>query len=390
MFYLLEPLKQLMLKAVKNLQQLSENPGKIRKIPIGISSCNQPFAEDRRKGCRETWIPELDRKFFSVFIVGGYTGKGNYKLTGDILYCKCHDTYATVPQKNRIFWEWASDNFEFDYLFKTDDDSYVNASLFNNYSPENYDLVGYVFPAGVYQNQHPYCSGGGYFISKRVVEIIKVKLTNLEGAEEVLVGFYAHENLPDIKIRHEPAIEPNSFLDLTPKTLVGHWLKNSVAMKTAHDIVKGVRKFDKVYEIDLVYKIRCQYVKLTIFSSYYTNDGCASLRYIEFIADGKIVDNQLGSVIACSSQSAENPAHNCLVDDPSSWHTQWRESSPAHPHYITFALSREINLEGMRLHRRTGNIKGVIRDCLIETSKEGRLWVKRKRIDFFAVEYSQN
>src|SRR5436853_3583777 len=81
--------------------------------------------EARRQACRDTWFNKLrNRHVYPLFLVGGYTGQGNWMLSRDVLYLKCPDDYASLPQKTRMFCQFAA-GCSASHIFKCDDDTYV-------------------------------------------------------------------------------------------------------------------------------------------------------------------------------------------------------------------------------------------------------------------------
>jgi len=100
-------------------------------IPIIILSANfSPYSE-RRQGCRETWVPLLRDEFYPVFAVGSPDLKAEWRFEGDILRVRCEDGYAHLANKMRLALKAVLNRFAFPWLFKCDDDTWLNPWRFN-------------------------------------------------------------------------------------------------------------------------------------------------------------------------------------------------------------------------------------------------------------------
>jgi hypothetical protein len=189
-------------------------------VLILIMSCMS--TGDRRDACRETWLrrrnpldgsdpgtpgwylpPGMDAKF-----VIGRLGCPS-ALVGDILYVDAPDTYVGLAQKTWKMCQEALSLWEFNWLFKSDDDTLVNPLRVREYpktrdyigrkvndgwcsGPDTYraanwhrlvvpkrELIGKVNQAEIdkialngWQSQNWAGGGWGYFLSKRAVRMV--------------------------------------------------------------------------------------------------------------------------------------------------------------------------------------------------------------------------
>ncbi len=94
------------------------------KILIGVVSCHK-YAK-RREACQETWANLKHRDNVDlVFILG--SGRSPWSVReGCLLHCPCPDDYGSLSLKTRWLCLWAITNYNFDFLFKCDDDTYVH------------------------------------------------------------------------------------------------------------------------------------------------------------------------------------------------------------------------------------------------------------------------
>ncbi len=155
--------------------------GGIRPRPrILLGILHTPRMAERAERCRRTWLVHAPRQGIDyVFLVGG---AGEFRRQGDVLYLPCPDDYASLPQKTRGFCQWALRHADFDYLFKCDDDTYVDLARLANYpAGREFDYAG-----GPYAG---YASGGGgYFLSRRAAALVAEHLGAAWGNEDELVG----------------------------------------------------------------------------------------------------------------------------------------------------------------------------------------------------------
>lgn len=156
------------------------------RVLVGICSCNT--AANRRKACRETWLshpaPGIECKFF-------LGRREPIEGEDDVVALWVNDDYAHLPAKGLAFYQYALEHYDFDWLFKCDDDTYVALDRLESLCDDRYDLIGDMtlanlgFPSG----------GAGYLMKRTLVENIvahggQVPAT---GAEDVLFGQLSRE-----------------------------------------------------------------------------------------------------------------------------------------------------------------------------------------------------
>lgn len=148
------------------------------RILVGI--LHTPRLAERAERCRRTWLVHAPRQGLDyVFLVGGAS---QFRREGDVLYLPCPDDYASLPQKTRCFCQWALSHADFDYLFKCDDDTYVDLARLASYPARR----AFHYAGGQYAG---YASGGGgYFLSRRAAAVVAEHLDAAWGNEDELVG----------------------------------------------------------------------------------------------------------------------------------------------------------------------------------------------------------
>jgi hypothetical protein len=158
---------------------------------IGILACDK--YEQRAGSIRDTWLPLVPDNYRVVFAYGRPGEPPS--IEGDRLYLDCPEAYEMLPRKVHAFLEYASSHLEFDYLFKTDDDTYLDLQRFIGFDLHSADYVGQFreMPVPVpeigktwhygkctdksyevpYERPFvcPWATGGGYFLSRRAVDV---------------------------------------------------------------------------------------------------------------------------------------------------------------------------------------------------------------------------
>lgn len=153
-----------------------------RRLVICVLSAQR--YEERRQACRETWFQEAAAcpGVEIVFVVGGGPSLSKAVRTDDMLHLPCPDDYESLPQKVHQFFLWAVATYDFDFVFKCDDDTYVRVPRIMAYALGDRDYVG--------SDIGGYASGGaGYFVSQRAARKLATDLRGRRtGAEDLIVG----------------------------------------------------------------------------------------------------------------------------------------------------------------------------------------------------------
>lgn len=159
------------------------------KVLIGILTCDK--YNSRADGIRNSWL-KLIPSNYRVLFIHGRPGQPE-GVEGDCLYLDCPESYEMLPRKVHAFLKYCLSNFEFDYLFKTDDDSYLDLERFISFDRQGADYIGQFREqpvADVGKTWHfgkcddktyevpyerpfvcPWATGGGYFLSHEATRI---------------------------------------------------------------------------------------------------------------------------------------------------------------------------------------------------------------------------
>lgn len=127
----------------------------------------------------------------------------------DVVALWVEDDYRHLPAKGLAFYQYALEHYDFDWLFKCDDDTWLALDRLESLCDGRYDLVGDMsladrgFPSG----------GAGYLMSRALVEGIVAHGGRVPavGAEDVIFGRLARElgarvhATPRLFLSHAPA-----------------------------------------------------------------------------------------------------------------------------------------------------------------------------------------
>lgn len=162
-------------------------------------------------------LPYVDH----VFIMCKPGEKAHYCEDTNTIYVNSEDRYELLPKKMLLAYEYimTSGEFEFDYVYKLDNDCYVNPKKFQEMieivEREKYNYVGGVAGGGVDKKWHigkcydkklnqteyqrdfcgNWCGGGfGYLISRKAIEILMKE----ESKEYILSDIYEDKAIGDM------------------------------------------------------------------------------------------------------------------------------------------------------------------------------------------------
>lgn len=148
-------------------------------ILVGICSC--AGAHKRRETIRNTWMkhaePGIECRFFM--------GRREEAEEKDVVSLWVHDDYNHLPEKVLAFFRYALEHYDFDWLFKCDDDTWIDLSRLATLPDERYDLIGDMS----LQARGAPSGGAGYLLSRALVEKIAAETdVPLTGAEDLIFG----------------------------------------------------------------------------------------------------------------------------------------------------------------------------------------------------------
>jgi len=176
----------------------------------------------------ETWLKKLDSNIIYFHVIGDVekckVNNDNdntdyfFDFYNKILYTKTKDDYLSLPHKVITALEAVNHTYNYDYVFKTDDDQeLVDDEFFNKMmttlSTKNYNYGGRLLnvndhystyytvhselPKKLLLKRTSYCSGRFYFLSKAAVVNLVCKKEHIKEhvIEDHAIGYYMDEHL---------------------------------------------------------------------------------------------------------------------------------------------------------------------------------------------------
>lgn len=161
---------------------MSNNLPEPQKILVGICSCVS--ARNRRDAVRKAWSRYPHQNVKCLFFMGG-NPSNHIDEQEDTIILDVPDGYNDLPAKVFCFFKYALENYDFDWIFKCDDDTYLDISRLPEIAVDGYDLIGDM----LVEHRNAPSGGAGYLLSRDIVKKI-LSQPNLPstGAEDVIVG----------------------------------------------------------------------------------------------------------------------------------------------------------------------------------------------------------
>jgi hypothetical protein len=185
-----------------------------------VKYCNKALKQ------KKTWLQELPNNLIYFHIIGDPNLTNDYLFdhNNNILYVNCKDDYNSLPKKVINAYSAISKEYQFKYIFKTDDDQELTNKTFfqtlmkvlninsvnSNLKPQyggyivdvkvpyicKYNLIHPELPDNLIINQGKYCSGRFYFLSEEAVAdlLFKKDLIKAELLEDYAIGTHLLAN----------------------------------------------------------------------------------------------------------------------------------------------------------------------------------------------------
>lgn len=158
-----------------------------KRADILVGICSALKCRERRDAVRESWLRHPQEGVECLFFIGG---KVPAQERGDTVGLDAPDTYNELPAKVLAFFRYALAHYDFRWLFKCDDDTYLDLARLPGLADESYGIVGDV---SLEQRNAP-SGGAGYLLRRDIVEKIAARPdVPLTGAEDLIYGKLALE-----------------------------------------------------------------------------------------------------------------------------------------------------------------------------------------------------
>ncbi len=185
------------------------------RILVGIGSC--VGAAKRRQAVRSSWMRQNAPGITCLFFLGRRTPLDEER---DVVSLWVHDDYDHLPEKVLAFFRYALAHYDFEWLFKCYDDTYIDLHRLADLPDAAYDLIG---DPSLKERGAP-SGGAGYFLSRALVEqIVAMNDIPATGAEDLIFGELAArlgaKTLSTDRLNMNPAPYPMEGNDL----VTAHW-----------------------------------------------------------------------------------------------------------------------------------------------------------------------
>lgn len=170
---------------------------------------------DKAQKQKATWLRELPPDLPYFHVIGKMDMTVPYRFDGDILYVKTGDDYISLPHKVIAAYEAVQAEYDYKYIFKTDDDQHLTQPIFLplmmghllshkgiHYGGKIVNVVAdhmslyWQFhpelPKNVLVKKSQYCNGRFYVLSREAVQSLIPRTADIkkEYFEDYAIGYY--------------------------------------------------------------------------------------------------------------------------------------------------------------------------------------------------------
>jgi len=150
-----------------------------KKLIILILSSSKQHYEMLENTIRETWFNYRNNEVEIIFYkddLKRYVNQSEPLLENNTLFLPCKDGFNTLGEKTLKAFQWVCENYNFDYIYRSNLGAYVNVDKMINFLKDKPNNNFYCGIKG-YDNYYVkdgvnFASGSGYFLSKDLVELV--------------------------------------------------------------------------------------------------------------------------------------------------------------------------------------------------------------------------
>jgi hypothetical protein len=176
---------------------------RLRDATVLIAVTSAPHNHVQRETIRRTWMRRaagIAPEWTVVFVVGR-PGQPTAR-EGDKLYLDFEEAYEYLPRKTLMTIRWFLENERFDYLFKTDDDCYLNVWELARFVPGDSAYFGQILGQRGHhrrdyhfgkttaapvldKSEHggPWAAGFGYGVSRAAARLVAENLSDRDAGQ---------------------------------------------------------------------------------------------------------------------------------------------------------------------------------------------------------------
>ncbi len=210
------------------------------RVVIAVLTCERNRV--RVEGVRASWLRHVPDSYHVLF-VHGRPGQAS-AIEGDCLYLDCPEAYEHLPQKMHKLLAFVVASVEFDFLFKTDDDTFLDLERFIDFDKTRAGYIGQFKETAIgeigrtwhygkctdkscevpYERPFvcPWATGGGYFLDRAAAALAMAKTENTWREhlfEDVMIG-EALSLDPAVKVARARFAEFGVINPLLPKDML--------------------------------------------------------------------------------------------------------------------------------------------------------------------------
>ncbi|MDR2513345.1 MAG: glycosyltransferase family 92 protein [Puniceicoccales bacterium] len=175
--------------SIKKAKRNNNTPQRHIRVLVGICTA-RPYL-NRRQAIRETWLSKEVENVHAVF----FHGKTEIPTENpaDTVELNVPDTYDLLPTKVLAFFRYALEHYDFEWIFKCDDDTYLAMERVVSMLDDNYGLIG----DRMLESRGAPSGGAGYFLSRRSIEQLLEQQEDIaqSGPEDLIIGRFASDRL---------------------------------------------------------------------------------------------------------------------------------------------------------------------------------------------------
>lgn len=210
-------------------------------ITIVVSSVLDPWISIENDGIRKTWLEKKGDNLVLFY----YGDVDTLKVDDDKIFLPHDEGFMNIGKKTISLMEYIVQNYEFNYIFKTNTSSYIDLNLLNEYVGNKPKENLYSGVIGDY-NGIQFVSGCGVLLSKDLVKFYidnKSKVRH-DIIEDVAMGLFFTQNnikpIPgprfDVNFSNENNIPNNCFHYRCKDYERGDRLNDIRRMKIIHNL----------------------------------------------------------------------------------------------------------------------------------------------------------
>lgn len=153
-----------------------------KKVSVLVGICSAAHYTNRRNAVRETWLSQPHPDMECLFFIGKTNDPVREK---NLVELNANDKYEYLPEKVLAFLKYALDHYDFDWLFKCDDDTYINFERLAELTRYEADLIGDISTS----TRGAPSGGAGYMLSRDMVErLVRDENIKSTGCEDLIFG----------------------------------------------------------------------------------------------------------------------------------------------------------------------------------------------------------